>query len=285
VAEAVREAALVIRRATHAAPVPTGGAAPRARWDWPAADDALAGDWYPIAPVPASPLAARLGAVEWDSVPPAVATVPLPPAADAWVALSARLARRGAERPLLVGRDSGGTRTLTTAGQGLWRWALRGGAPREAYRALVAAGVDWLLGTARAGGAARLTATEVGPRGIPVTFRWRDGPAPGAPVALTLASDDTTRSVDLAFDARGEARLSLDPGVYRWRAAGLGAGGLVVVEEYSDEFVPRPPAVPGGREWRATRQRVGARETWWIFGIALGALCLEWAWRVRRGLP
>jgi hypothetical protein len=77
----------------------------------------------------------------------------------------------------------------------------------------------------------------------------------------------------------------LDPGVYRWRAADLNASGLVVVEEYSDEFVARPVAVPAGSAWQPPTRRVGARETWWMFALALGALVVEWAWRIRRGLP
>ena len=287
VTEAVRGTALVIRIGGH-----TGGGGLsiartlRAMWIWPAGADALAGDWYPATPVPASPLAGRLSGVEWDSVPPVAAMLPLAPAPDAWVALSARLGRRGAERPLILGRDSGGVRTLTTAGDGVWRWALRGGAPREAYRALLAAGVDWLLATGRAASTARMSATEVVPRGVPAAFRWRGDSVPSTPVRVTLATDDSTRSVELSFDGRGDARLLLEPGVYRWRAPEVaGAGGLVVVEEYSDEFVARAVAVPAGIAWAGTRRLVGARETWWVFALALGALLVEWAWRIRKGLP
>jgi hypothetical protein len=285
VAQAVRGAELVIRTGDGTGDPWVARTVP-ASWTWPSSDDALEGDWYPEAPLPASPLAARLGGVAWDSVPPVAAVQPLAPPPDAWIALSARLARRGAERPLLLGRDTAGTRMLTTAGHGLWRWALRGGAPREAYRSLLAAGVDWLLTPGRAGGAARMRATEVVPRGVPVTFRWQGDTLPAAPVPVTLTSGDGTRTVELAFDAQGEARQALEPGVYRWRATEVaGAAGLVVVEEYSDEFVARPVAVPAGVTWESSRRRVGARENWWMFALALGALVVEWAWRVRRGLP
>jgi hypothetical protein len=60
---------------------------------------------------------------------------------------------------------------------------------------------------------------------------------------------------------------------------------LVVVEDYSDEFVARALAVPAGVAWAGARRLVGARETWWVFALALGALFLEWAWRIRKGLP
>ncbi|HET7040364.1 MAG TPA: hypothetical protein VFH97_10795, partial [Gemmatimonadales bacterium] len=285
VAQAARGAALVVRVGVVRADGASGSRA-RATWNWPTGDDALVGDWYPSAPVPASPLTGRLGAVEWDSVPPVAAMIPLAPPPDGWVALSARLVRRGAERPLLVGHDSAGRRTLTTAAEGLWRWALRGGAPREAYRAMLAGGVDWLLATGRGGADGAITAAEVVPRGLPVTFRRPGAPGPAGPVAVTLTGDDTARTDTLAFDARGEARLLLPPGVYRWRVdLGPDARGTVVVEEYSDEFVARPVAVPAGVEPGEGRRRVGARETWWMFALALAALIGEWAWRTRRGLP
>jgi hypothetical protein len=285
VAEAVRGTALVVRMGDRRGD-PGVALTVRATWIWPAGAETLAGDWYPATPVPASPLAGPLSGVEWDSVPPVAAMLPLAPPPDAWIALSARLGRRGAERPLILGRDSAGLRTLTTAGDGVWRWALRGGAPREAYRALLAAGVDWLLASGRAAGTARLSATEVVPRGVPAAFRWRGDSVPATPVRVTLTADDSTRIVELSFDGRGDARILLEPGVYRWRAPEVaGAGGLVVVEDYSDEFVARPVAVPAGVAWTAPRRLVGARETWWVFALALGALLVEWAWRIRKGLP
>jgi hypothetical protein len=284
VAEAVRGAVLVIRLGDRRG-APWVARTARAIWIWPAGADALAGDWYPATPVPASPLAGRLSGVEWDSVPPVAAMLPLAPPPETWVALSARLGRRGAERPLLLGRDSAGVRTLITAGDGVWRWALRGGAPREAYRALLAVGVDWLLATGRTAGIARMSATEVVPRGVPAAFRWRGDSVPTTPIRVTLAGADSTRTADLAFDGGGEARILLEPGVYRWRAADVGAGGLVVVEDYSDEFVARAAAVPAGVAWTGARRLVGARETWWVFALALGALLVEWAWRIRKGLP
>jgi hypothetical protein len=108
---------------------------------------------------------------------------------------------------------------------------------------------------------------------------------PSAPVAVTVTTGDSTRRADLGFDAQGEARWLLEPGVYRWQAAAVGAAGLAVVEPYSDEFVARARAVPAGTAWLAAGRRVGARDTWWIYALALGALVAEWALRMRRGLP
>src|SRR5439155_197985 len=61
------------------------------------------------------------------------------------VVLTARLARRGAARPVIVLSQPGGARRAAVAASGLFRWAFRGGASAEAYRAVVAALADWLL--------------------------------------------------------------------------------------------------------------------------------------------
>jgi hypothetical protein len=281
VRQEARQAALVITRGeegfTRGAPV---------TWRWPSGggQPVAAGDWYVIAPG-ATPLTGRLGAIEWDSLPPLLDVRPAAVSDGAWVVLAARLARRGAARPVVIARDSGATRTLVTAGQGLWRWALRGGAALEAYRALIAAGTDWLLGskTTRAGG--RLTASEVVPRGIPVTFWWHGDSVPPA-VAVELTRGDSTRRVTLEPDASGVAEARLAPGVYGWRAPGAGAAGIVVVEPYSDEFHPAPVAASAaGGTVGEDRVRVGARALWWVFAVAIGALVIEWGWRMRRGLP
>ncbi|MGH7614095.1 MAG: hypothetical protein ACREMW_08660, partial [Gemmatimonadales bacterium] len=104
---------------------------------WPLATERAA-DWY-VDPPPASPLAGALAGIAWDSLPPASGLADLPTDSGAMVLLSARLARRGASRPLAVLHDSAGVRQVSVAGAGLWRWGFRGGAPGEAYRAFVAA--------------------------------------------------------------------------------------------------------------------------------------------------
>lgn len=258
-------------------------------WRWPAGSDARAqvfhGDWYLTAGTPVSPLAGRLASVEWDSLPPLSGIVPLAPGGSAWVALTARQGRRGAERPVLVGRDSAGARELTTAGEGLWRWRFRGGAPREAYRAVLAAGVDWLLSDDGRAARTALTAGAVVERGTPVVFRWRGDSIPDS-VVVSITGADSTRDATLRFDATGAAALSLEPGQYRWTAAGVGARGLAVVEPYSAEFAPRPVMELSGvaREAFTLRER-HPREWWWLFLVAVLALAGEWAWRWRRGLP
>ena len=261
-------------------------------WYWPAASDPetefFQGDWYITPRVPASPLAGQLAAAAWDSVPPLTGIVPFVAGEGEWVAVTGRRARRGVDRPVLIGRDSSGARRLTTAGSGLWRWILRGGAARETYRTFVAAGTDWLLQAGAVQSTALLTAEPVTQRGLPVVFRWTAGDIPDSTV-VTLAVMDSSFTVTLRYDSRGTALVSLDPGVYRWsaRAGGVrNATGIAIVEEYSDEYHPREVTWVAGVGEEGFQLIVRkARDLWWLFLIAIAALLCEWGWRQRRGLP
>jgi len=263
-----------------------GGA--RARWEWLGADStqhSVEGDWYVDRSLPPSPLAGAIAAAAWDSVPPLVGLVPADPSRPGWVALSVRLARRGMGMPLVAGRDSSGRRVVTVAGEGLWRWALRGGASREAYRSLLAGTLDWLLAPSAAR-AARLVAPGAVPRGKPAVFQFRGAPVPDS-VEIRLDDGRTLQRATLRFDAEGRARMRLEPGVYRWQAVpqGLG-GGHVVVESYSDEFPPRPVtlAASSGQDG-VSRVGIRARQRPWLFALVIAALAGEWLWRRRKGLP
>jgi hypothetical protein len=256
-----------------------------ARLFWPGAGQA--GDWYVDRP-PASPIAGALSGVAWDSLPPASAAGPAA-AHDSGtvVVLTARLARRGAARPIVVLEQTESRREATITAAGLWRWAFRGGASEQAYRSLVAALVDWLLGGERGAGSRErviVESIEV-PNGLPLVWRWA---ATGAPqsLAITLRAADTTRTDTLHFDAAGRAELLLPPGVYRYSVSGGPEQGVVAVETYSDEWRPRVPvltAQPG--EATARVASVGLRDRWWLFVLVIAALAAEWTLRRRQGLP
>jgi hypothetical protein len=270
-----------------AALVVTRGAVVTARrtWRWMGGEGGLGGDWYVTADLAASALAPRLAGVAWDSLPPVrqVRTEELP-GYDA--VLSARLARRGAQRVVLAARDSAGRRDLVTTAEGFWRWAFRGGAEREAYRALLAAGVEWLLRGA-GGQATPVVAAATVTRGLPVSFRWTADQIPADSLSVTFAGPDTTVERRVTFGTDGVASVDLPVGTHRWRVEGVpGASGVTVVEAYSPEFVPRPP-VEGADTGSAFTggPRVPVRELWWAFGLVALALIAEWAWRLRRGLP
>jgi hypothetical protein len=250
----------------------------------------LDGDWY-VQPSPLStgpsPLAGALAGVAWDSLPPATSLAELAPDSSTTVALVARLARRGPPRPMVTLSQRAGARRAVIAGGGLYRWAFRGGASGDAYRALVAGLVDWLLAEGAGSGERFHPVTHETPNGTPLLWRWTGAGEPRSAV-LSLHAERGQRVDTLRFDAGGRAELRLAPGVYRY-AASDGGGverGVVAVDTYSDEWRPAAPVFapqPGSPIGRLTG--VGLRDRWWLFVVAIAAFAAEWAWRRRQGLP
>jgi hypothetical protein len=285
VARAVAGARLVVEAGDPAAFVPfaVNGAVLR----WPdAGGGRLEGDWY-VEATGSSPLAAALAGIAWDSLPPLTAVADLPSAPDSGssVGLTARLARRGASRPVVVLTERDGRRRAAIAGSGLYRWAFRGGASGQAYRALVAGLVDWLLEQGAGSRERFVPLTYEVPNGTPLVWRWVESDAP-RDVVLTLAVENRQRVDTLRFDESGRAQLRLPPGTYRYSATGGAERGVVAVEIYSDEWRPAPAVLreqPGAPEGRQVH--VPLRDRWWLFGVAIAAFAAEWAWRRRQGLP
>ena len=251
---------------------------------WPT--NGLAGDWYVERPL-SSPFTAALAGVLWDSLPPATAvTVSRDSSRTATVALTARLARRGPARPILTLEQRNSRRVATVAAAGLWRWAFRAGAAEQAYRSVVAALVDWLLGDEGRGTRERVVPeTYEVPNGMPTVWRWTAADT-ARPIEITLRSGETTHTDTLRFDAAGRAQLLVPPGVYRYALSGGPEQGVVAVETYSDEWLPLAPALSGQPgEAIARVASVGLRDRWWLFVIATLALATEWGLRRRQGLP
>lgn len=242
------------------------------------------GDWYVEPPGP-SPVAAALAGVVWDSLPPATSLTELAADSALTVALGARLARRGPPRPVVVLSERGGHRRAWIAAAGLYRWAFRGGASAEAYRALVAALTDWLLGSGNGGGERFAPVTNEVPNGTPLAWRWTGRGEP-RPIIVALAAERRQRLDTLRFDAGGRAELDLAPGVYRYAATDGGERGLVAVDTYSDEWRPgaallaSQPGEPG-----TSLEHVALHDRWWLFVLAIALFATEWAWRRRTGLP
>ncbi len=246
------------------------------------------GDWYVQPPEP-SPLAG----IAWDSLAPAAAVsdlaLPSPADSAAVVVLTARLARRGSPRPVIVLSEhdgaGGSARRATVAAAGLFRWAFRGGASAEAYRALVAALADWLLGGGEGRGETFAPVMHEVSNGMPVAWRWAGAGSPRE-VTVMLTAAGTGRTDTLRFDATGRAELSLPPGVYSYGSPSGAERGVVAVETYSDEWRPAAPvlhAQAGGGAGRLASAPL--RERWWLFVVAIAAFATEWAWRRRQGLP
>ncbi len=252
---------------------------------------AVAGDWY-ADPPPASPLSFALAGVTWDSLPPLAALAPTTPDSSTVVALTARLARRGPARPVLLLTERGGQRRVNIAGAGLYRWAFRGGASEEAYRALIAALAEWLLegDGGRGKGESVVPVARVVANGRPIVWRWTGAGEP-RDLAVTLTREGgktggVERRDTLEFDAQGRSELRLPPGVYRYAVRGGAGEGLIAVESYSDEWRPAAPTlVAHGAAAAGRLDAVAARDRWWLFALAIAAFTAEWAWRRRQGLP
>ena len=258
------------------------GSTARGIWTWPSGATQVSGDWY-LSESDASPIAGAFLGQPVDSFPPAILLTPMQAGPSDWVALYARLGRRGPERPAVLGRQDGRTRRVTVAVEGLWRWAFRGGSSEQSYRSWVAATASWLLGGVDAAGGAAKPVQPVVQNGRPVMFAWI-GPGEPTPQTVVWSGESGAATDTLHFDGDGRAPAWLRPGDYRYRLSGGGTG-RVAVEEYSDEFVARPLTLTA-REGRAGRTagRSQARDWLWLFGICVLALSGEWLARRRLGL-
>ncbi|MEP7324721.1 MAG: hypothetical protein ABI836_02130 [Gemmatimonadota bacterium] len=260
-----------------------GGSNARGILHWPSADSSgLAGDWY-LTPSPASPVAGAFVGLPVDSFPPGTQLSVVPADSADWIALTAQNGRRGAERPVVIGRESRTRREMTVGVAGLWRWAFRGGSSEQAYRSFVASSVSWLLGGADSATGRARPVRPVVANGRPVVFEWLGASGP-MPLEIVWSGDSGARRDTLRFDGAGKAEAWLPVGSYRYRLEGGGAGS-VAVEEYSEEWLPRP-VVLGGRE-AATLAASGssrARGWVWLFGLAILGLGVEWVGRRRLGL-
>ncbi|MGH7562126.1 MAG: hypothetical protein ACRENB_14030, partial [Gemmatimonadales bacterium] len=280
-AEAVRRADLLVTLGdpgdlTRAARV-------RSLWRFRAVMEGSAepGDWY-LATTSVGPLAGALAGQPLDSFAPATAIGRLSPAPGDWTLLTARAGRRGAERPAITGGDSLGVRRLDVGVDGLWRWAFVGGSAEQAYRAFVAGAVAWLLEGGDPATPGLRVRRPVVERGRPVVFERAGGDGLG-PAEIRLEGQGTPRTDTLRFDGAGRAELTLEPGVWRFQAGG--GGGVVAVEEFSQEWLPRPVTLQAREAAvRATGARRGLREQLWLFGIAVLGFAVEWVSRRRRGM-
>jgi hypothetical protein len=183
----------------------------------------------------------------------------------------------------VVGREAGRVREVSVLADGLWRWAFRGAAAEQTYRAWVAATVSWLLaGADSAQGVARPLRPVV-QQGLPLVFEWIGGGAP-QPTPVRWSGAPAGTADTLRFDGAGRAEVRLPPGTYRYRLEPSGSG-TVAVEVYSDEFLPRA-ATLGSRTASAggTRSQRSSRDLPWLFLAALLGLTGEWVARRRMGL-
>ena len=262
------------------------GVRPKGIWRWPSGEGGetqLDGDWYVVPAEGASPLGMAWSGVAVESLPPITRVTPIEPDPRGWVGAGAQLGRRGVVRPILVGRDSAGVRTMLTAADGFWRWAFRPGSGEEAYRQVVASGVNWLLGAADTLAGAARPVRRVVARGIPVQFQRREGTTT-TELAVTFTGDSAARIDTLRFDGNGRAQTVLPPG--RWNYTLQGGGrGSVAVESWSAEYVPAPAGLaPQAPSLGESLGRFALRDQWWPYLLVVLLLSLEWWLRRRAGL-
>jgi hypothetical protein len=257
----------------------------RGRWLWPSGEGGetiIPGEWYASAPT-VSPVAGAFVGLPVDSFPPLSSITPVEPASGDWIGLTAQASRRGADRPIMIGQVTNGVRKVTTAADGLWRWAFRGGSSEQAYRSLVAGSLSWLLGAAdTASGKARLVRPVVA-NARPVWFEWSGTGAP-APVGIAIVTGGTTARDTLRFDGNGRASLWLPVGRHGYQVDG-GGGGSVVVEEWSEEWLPRPAVLENREAPAIASVGFSSSRSWiWLFGLCVASLAAEWFFRRKLGL-
>lgn len=242
-----------------------------------------AGEWY-VDAVPASPVALAFLGIPPDSLPPVALGGGVEGGAGDWLGLTARQGRRGAARPAWIGRQVGSRREIIVGAEGFWRWVFRGGASADAYRALVAGSMSWLLGAAESGQAAARPSRAVVEQGMPLIFERAADTLAALPIEL-LGADPPIQDT-LRFGGDGRAMLWVPPGTYRYRLSGGAAGaGAVAVDRWSREWIRRPAVVtsrPGAGLADATGRT--ARDLPWLYLLVIVALGGEWLGRRRLGL-
>lgn len=262
------------------------GVRPRGLWRWPSGEGGetqLDGDWYAVPSNGASPLGGAWIGVAVEELPPLSPVTPIEPEPGEWVGLQAQLGRRGVERPVIVGRDSAGIRTVLFAADGFWRWAFRPGGSEEGYRQVMAGVTNWLLSAADTGVGAVRPLRRVVPLGIPLQFE-ATGNGAAVPRVIVFSGEGAVHTDTLLFDGDRHAEVRLPPGRYAYQVQG-GGRGVVAVERWSEEFVPRESRLTAhDAPVSAGMTRSALRDRSWLYALVVVLLCAEWWMRRRMGL-
>ena len=240
------------------------------------------GDWY-VVQAPPSPLSGQLAALPFDSLPPLTVARALPD--GDWIGLTAARGRAGERRPVFTGSERG-RRVVVVGASGFGRWRFRGGASSDAFAATWGGIVDWLA-AGRTDARAAVPDDGVLREGEPV--RWRRGSSTDSVVRIVLRPrGDASAGADTMLVRFPEGANIVDTPP---RAAGLydvetDGGSSLLVVNVSTEWIPRRPTLRAGTSGAsaARAERLGARDTGWIYLAALLLLAAEWLLRRRLGL-
>lgn len=244
------------------------------------------GEWFPGGTPPSSPIAGYLQGLDHPSLPP-VGRLFAVEGYD-WAALELRRNRAGAGEPPIAGDRTGGRRRVVVAAEGLWRWASRGGEPREVYRSMFAGLAGWLMEAEQRRPVellrSRLSAGD--------TIRWRAAPEVDE---VRLVVRDSTGDLIWADTLAAPDTLIAGPpapeGTLRFEAEGsVGAESFRVGRPLeavgaARELTAREPGDPldGAVAALGSPAAAGGRAVW-PFVLAALMLCGEWLWRRRIGL-
>ncbi len=251
---------------------------------------ARAGEWY-LDEAPPSPIAGEVEQFVGAGLPPLTRVLPVV-GESAGAALHLRLGGAGEAETALVLRAEGRRRAGVVLARGFWRWAFRGGEPREHYRRLWAAVGGWMMADEPlAAGPGVRPARQVLQRGAPAP--WLARGYEGEEIALTVmgAADAVVLDTTLIVPPGGRfATAALPAGAYAYTAAaGDTIGGAFIVESFTDEMlqIPTGAAELTVRAAAGDASREGNRplRAWpFPYLLVLGALCAEWIGRRRAGL-
>ena len=257
---------------------------------------ALTGEWYAAPDLPPSPLAASLLGAELTGLPPLAGVLPQDQAQSSLSPFHVQLQGSGPVQAALVLREEEGRRRTIVLASGFWRWAFRGGSPREAYRQLWAGVVGWLLASTPQGeGVAVLPVKRVWSAGEPMV--WSAPGMIGEEIDLLITvADSVAMDTVVVVDQTSVARTrGLPPASYTYRVAREGGtnlvgSGRVESERHSLELFRQPSEVPEGESdgEGATTLRGGAgrplRTHPAPYLLILTLLTGEWIGRRWRGL-
>ncbi|HSM59580.1 MAG TPA: hypothetical protein VK849_02230 [Longimicrobiales bacterium] len=249
------------------------------------------GEWYASSELPASPLAADLAGARFQDLPPLSSLLVVSGEAPGVAPLHVQPGGTGPGQPALLLRREGGRREAVVLVSGLWRWAVRTGDGRDAYRRLWSGVAGWLLEEDRTvtSGEARPSAW-VFPRGTPV--RWRIPGGETDSTRVTVTADSAVVWEGVLRPGSEVATDVLPPGSYRYRAESSDATvaeGRFDVEARTLEMLPAPldvgdVAAADGPPARARGGGAPLSTTPWPYLLALALLSAEWIGRRRVGL-
>jgi hypothetical protein len=243
------------------------------------------GEWYASGDVPASPLSGELAGATLLGLPP-LSDVLVPQASRQTNSpLDLQFRGTGAPESALLLADRGDGRRVVTLASGFWRWSMREGEGRDAYRRLWSGVAGWLLADDDVAPPEPRPAAWVFGREEAVRFSV-PGDTVGYRVVVAGAGVDTVLSGGMA------SLGTLEPGEYGYRVDN--DEGDVVSEGRFDVSANTTELLPAPATFEASPSMVAGiavadsgrplRTFAWPYLLMITLLCGEWVFRRRSGL-